>query len=207
MSNSAQHTPEKAKFNLLPYIIGGLVLIGIGVAVNGQPWTTPEMFKALDLDFARVTINIGFFLAFSSVLRVFFIDPLMEAINERDAGLEKTFSEAENLRTEMHELRNAYEARLAKTEAEAREQIQSQIKEAQVLRQTLLSEATAKSDDLLKKAQLDIEAQRQSAILQVRSMVVDLTIQSTEKLTKKVVDNAANRELVEEFLNSPEVTV
>ena len=90
------------------------------------------------------------------MVNFFFIKPLAEAISHRTTELEKTFGEAEDLRAEMGKMKTEYEARLAATEAEAREKIQAQIKEAQTLRQTLMGEAAAKADEFLKKAQEEI---------------------------------------------------
>ena len=124
----------------------------------------------------------------------------------RGTPFEATFTEAENLKKEMAELRTSYEARLAKTEAEAREQIQAQIREAQSLRTTLMAEAATRADDLVKKAELEIEAEKVRALSQIRSHVVDLTLTATERLIGENVDTKVNRKLVDEFIDKLAVT-
>ena len=105
----------------------------------------------------------------------------------------------------MTQMRNDYERRLAAKEAEAREQIQAQIKEAQQLRQTLMSEAAAKADDLVKRANQEIEAERARVLGELRLEVVNLTLGATEKLLGENIDSAKNRRLVEEFIDKIEV--
>jgi F-type H+-transporting ATPase subunit b len=161
----------------------------------------PEMFKSLDLDLAMTITNIGIFLVFAGVLNTYYYAPFREAIDTRNAQLEATFTEAENLKKEMAELRTSYEARLAKTEADAREQIQAQIREAQALRQSLMSEATQRADELVKKAELEIEAEKQRAMGELREHVVNLTMSATERLIAKNVDTAVNRKLIDEFIS------
>ncbi|HTQ11768.1 MAG TPA: F0F1 ATP synthase subunit B, partial [Fimbriimonadaceae bacterium] len=174
----------------------GAICIAVGFFTYGQPWTTPAMFSGLQLDFSKVINNVGWFLVFIQVINIFFYAPLHEAIEERNTELEKTFSEAENLKVTMGQMRTDYERRLAQTEAEAREQIQAQIKEAQQLRQTLMAEATARADELVKRATQDIEAERTRVLGELRLEVVNLTLGATEKLLGENVDSAKNRRLV-----------
>jgi len=164
-------------------------------------WTRPEMLAPLGLDLAMVITNIGIFLAFVGVLNSFFYAPFKEVVDTRNNSLEATFTEAENLKKEMGELRTSYEARLAQTEAEAREQIQAQIREAQQLRTTVMAEAATRADELVKKAELEIEAEKVRALSEIRSYVVDLTLSATERLIGENVDTKVNRKLVDEFID------
>lgn len=184
------------------YIVAGFVLIGVGVACKGQAWTQPELLKPMGLDLAITITNMGIFLAFAGVINVFYYTPFKESMDARNHELEATFTEAENLKKEMAELRTSYEARLAATEAEAREQIQAQIREAQHLRQTLMAEAAARADDLLRKAELETEAEKQRVMGELRSHVVDLTFNATERLIGEKLDSATNRRLVEQFIDN-----
>ena len=187
-------------------IISGAVLILIGIWCQPMEWTRPEMLAPLGLNLAMVITNIGIFLAFVGVLNSFFYAPFKEAVDTRNNSLEATFTEAENLKREMGELRTSYEARLAQTEAEAREQIQAQIREAQHLRTTLMAEAASRADELVKKAELEIEAEKVRALSEIRSHVVDLTLNATERLIGQNVDTKVNRKLVDEFIDNLAVT-
>lgn len=183
----------------------GLLMIVAGYFADGQPWTKPEMFAGLGLDISKVIINVGFFLLFIQVINIYFYAPLREAIEERNDELEKTFTEAESLKVTMNQMKADYEKRLAQTEAEARAQIQAQIKEAQQLRQTLMAEASAKADELVKRANQEIEAEKTRVLGELRLEVVNLTLQATEKLLGENIDSTKNRKLVEDFIDKIEV--
>lgn len=190
------------KFGL---IVLGAVFLVIGYVVKDQSWTRPEMFAGLQLDFGKTITNIGVFLLFIPVINIYFSTPLKEAMDARNQELETTFSDAEQLRTQMQTLKADYEARLVKTEAEARDQIQSQIKEAQNLRQQLMSEATQKADAMVKQAQLEIDQEKQNAISAIRTHVVDLSLAAAEKVIGENMDTEKNRRLVAEFIDTVEV--
>lgn len=200
---------EQKKGGLSPIvgIIVGLILMFAGMWVS-KNWH-PEFLKQLEeggipLDPGKTVAVIGVLLILFPVIRSFFIDPLADAINGRNSELEKTFTEAETLRSEMTQMKSDYERRLAETEASAREQIQSQVREAQELRKTLMTEASAKADEMLKKAQEDIQAEKARALTEIRVHVASLSLSATEKLLGENMDSEKNRRLIDDFLATTE---
>ncbi len=192
---------------LLIVVFGlGFAFGGFYLSVNWHPAFQESLnSQGIPLDLGKTVSMLGMFLVLFPVLNMFYFKPLGTAIHERTSNLEHTFAEAEQLRAEMTQMRSEYERRLADTEADARAQIQAQIKEAQQLRQTLMSEAAAKADDLVKRANQEIEAERARVMGELRLGVVDLTLAATEKLLGENVDSTKNRRLVEEFIDKIEV--
>lgn len=150
--------------------------------------------------------TIGVFFITFPLIKMFYTGPLKTALDERNHNLESTFAEVEALRTEMTTLKNDYEARLATTEAEAREKINAQIKEAQALRQSLMAEAASKSDALIKQAQEEIATEKAKAITEIRVHVTDLALAAAEKVVGKSMDSDTNRKLVADFISDLEVS-
>ena len=163
------------------------------------------MFAGLELDLGKTITNIGVFLVFIPVITMYFYVPLKEAMDARNNELETTFTDVEQLRTQMQTMKSDYESRLSATEAEARTQIQSQIKEAQALRQQLVSEATERADTMIRQAQLEIDQEKAHAIATIRTHVVDLSLAAAEKVIGENMDSAKNRRLVEEYIDALEV--
>ncbi len=202
-------TPQKAS----PAKTLLIVVFGIAMAVGGY-WLSVNWHPAfvenlnqqgIPLDLGKTVSMIGMFIMLFPVLNFFYFKPLGGAIHERTTELEKTFSEAEGLRADMTQMRSDYERRLAEKEAQAREQIQAAVKEAQQLRQTLMTEAAAKADDLVRRATQEIEAERTRVLSELRLEVVNLTLAATEKLLGENMDSTKNRKLVDDFINKVEV--
>lgn len=189
------------------------VIVGVALMIGGfwisENWHSPFLEnlakQGVPLDLGKTIGIVGVFLVLFPVINFFFVKPLSGAIAERTNELESTFSEAEQLRTEMTTMRADYERRLVEKEAQAREQIQSQIKEAQNLRTTLMNEAAAKADDLVKRANAEIENERARVLSELRLEVVNLTLSATEKLLGENMDTDKNRRLVNEFIDKVEV--
>lgn len=185
---------------LILAVVGAIISYGVDLSFQH---TLAEM--GIPLDLGKTVSMIGMFIALFPILRIFYFAPLGEAIQNRTSELEGTFQEAEDLRAEMGKLRSEYEQRLATTEASAREQIQAQIKEAQVLRDTLRAEAVQQAEEMKRKAIEEIELEKQKILTDLRLHVVNLTLTATEKLVGQSVDTATNRKLVEEFIEKVEV--
>lgn len=193
--------------NSLVLLLIGVVLIVVGLGVYKQPWTTPAMFAGLGLDLSKTIVNVGLFLVFIQIINVYFYAPLKEAMDERHNELESTFTDAENLRTQMTSMKSDYEQRLAKTEADAREQIQGEIKKAQELRAQLEADARNQAEDYKRKAIAEIDNEKNRVIADLRLHVVNLSLGATERILGENVDTDRNRKLVDEFIDKLEVPV
>lgn len=194
----------------LPYwvvfIIGVILMMGgYYISQNTHEMQAELAKQGIPLDLGLTVAVVGVLMILFPVLNSFYFKPLADAINERTHALESTFGEAETLRSEMTKMKSDYEQRLAATEAEARSQIQAQIREAQNLRQTLMTEASAKADEMVKRAQQEIEAEKQKVLGQLRREVVNLTISASERILGENMDSDKNRRLVTEFIDSVEV--
>lgn len=181
-------------------LVVGIIFILVGAMTNFQ---VPVPGLALNL--SHTAAMIGMMLVLFPVVKQFYVQPLQEAIQDRNSRLESTFTEAEELKGQMAKMKTDYEARLVATEAQAREQIQAQIREAQQIRTQLMAEASVKADDMLRKAQQEIESERNRTLSELRLHVVDLTMLATEKLLGENIDSDRNRKLVEEYIDKVEV--
>ena len=188
-------------------LLVGVALMVFGMYGSNKGWGTPAFVHSigLPLDFMKTIAIIGVFLIVFPLLNVFYFQPLADSINSRTKSLEDTFSEAEQLRKDMNQMKSEYEARLKQTEEEARARIQSEVKKAQELRTHIQAEANAKADDMLRKAREEIEAERDKVLTQVRVHVATLSLLATEKILGENVDTERNRKLVAEFIDKIEV--
>lgn len=188
-------------------------VIGLAMAVGGF-WVSKNIkiefleelaHKGIHFDPGKSVAVVGAMIMLFPVIKQFYTTPLEESIDGRNSELEKTFTEVETLRSDMARMRSEYEKRIADTEAEAREQIQNQVKEAQTMRNQMIQEAAAAKEEMVKKAQMEIDAEKSRVLTDLRLHVVNLTMGATEKLLGETVDNDRNRRLVEDFIDKIEV--
>jgi len=69
-----------------------------------------------------------------------------------------------------------------------------------------VEEGRRRREELLESARRDIETETQRAIQELRKEVANLTVLATEKVTRKALDDADQRRLVEEALSELDFT-
>ncbi|MCW5936466.1 MAG: F0F1 ATP synthase subunit B [Fimbriimonadaceae bacterium] len=187
------------------FFVVGVVFLAVGWFLHQQGANAIMIGGQFEFDYAVMVSMIGVLFLLFPVVDMFYLKPLGDILEQRNNELESTFAEAEALRTQMTDMKSDYERRLADTEAKAREQIQGQIREAQELRKTLMAEATQRADEMVKRAQEEIAAERDRALAGIRIQVADLSLMAAERILRENMDDERNRRLVNEFLDTVEV--
>jgi F-type H+-transporting ATPase subunit b len=126
---------------------------------------------------------------------------IQEALDKRANAISESIEAAERQRRESDELLAEYRSRLA----EAREQADDIMARARKSAETAEAEAAAagkeKREELVEAAKRDIEAETRRSLDQIRQEVADLTVLATERVTRKSLDAADQKRLVEEALS------
>jgi F-type H+-transporting ATPase subunit b len=127
--------------------------------------------------------------------------PISEALGRRQHAIEESIDSAERTRTEAEQILAEYRERLK----EAREQSEEIVQRARQTADSHEHEAKERSQEILaeaaERAERDIEAATKRALADIRKEVADLTIMATEEVTRKTLDDADQKRLVEEALS------
>jgi F-type H+-transporting ATPase subunit b len=154
-----------------------------------------------------ITPNVGLmiwtivvFLVSLLILRRWVFPLIGEALDKRAKAIEGDIDAAADLRKEADKVLEEYRERLKEARAQADEIGQRARQAAEVHEH----EAREKSQEILaeaaKRAERDIDAATKRALDDIRREVADLTVMATEKVTRKTLDDADQRRLVEEAL-------
>jgi F-type H+-transporting ATPase subunit b len=169
--------------------------------VIAQTTTTEESSNFL------VSPNVGLmiwtvlaFLVAFFVLRKWAWPAITEALDKRQKAIEESIETAERARAESAQLLDEYRARLREARTQAEEIIARARKAGEVHERETIEEARVKREELMEQTRRDIEAETRRAIQEIRAEVADLTILATEKVTRKSLDEADQKRLVEEAL-------
>jgi F-type H+-transporting ATPase subunit b len=142
---------------------------------------------------------IAFFLAMFLLSRLAF-PRISEALDKRQRAIEDAIDTAERTRTEAERLLGEYRDRLKEARTQADEIVTRARKAAEEQQRESLDAARARREELLEQTRRDVEAETRRAIAELRAEVADLTILATEKVTRKALDAADQRRLVEEAI-------
>jgi F-type H+-transporting ATPase subunit b len=146
------------------------------------------------------------FLVALFVLRKYAWPAITEALDKRQRAIEESIDTAERARAEAAGLLEEYRERLKEARSQADEIVARARKAGEVHERESLEDAKAKRDELIEQTRRDIEAETRRAIQEIRSEVADLTILATEKVTRRTLDDADQRRLVEDALSDLDFT-
>jgi F-type H+-transporting ATPase subunit b len=132
---------------------------------------------------------------------------IQEALDKRANLIRESIDEAERTREEAKKILDEYRARLK----EAREQADEIIARARRTAETTVTEAAnegrEKREELLAAARRDIEAETRRSLERIRQEVADLTVLTTEKVTRKTLNPEDQKRLVEEALSEVDFSI
>jgi F-type H+-transporting ATPase subunit b len=143
---------------------------------------------------------LAFFVAFF-ILRKYAWPQISGALDKRQHAIEESIEVAERTKAEAEQLLAEYRERLKEARAQADEIIVRARKAAEVHERETIDEARVRREELMEQTRRDIEAETRRAIQEIRVEVADLTVLATEKVTRKTLDEADQRRLVEEAIS------
>jgi F-type H+-transporting ATPase subunit b len=125
---------------------------------------------------------------------------IQEALDKRANAIRESIESAEKTREEADKILEEYRARLR----EAREQADDIVARARRAAETTTAHAAQegrdKREELLAAARRDIEAETRRSLERIRKEVADLTVLTTEKVTRKSLGAEDHKRLIDEAL-------
>jgi F-type H+-transporting ATPase subunit b len=134
------------------------------------------------------------------ILRKFAFPLIGDALDKRRKTIDESIESAIRTKEEADELLAEYRARLKEAREQAEDIVSRSRKAADVTHEEAKNEAKAYREELLEATRKDIEAETRRALDEIRKEVADLTVIATEKVTRKSLDDADHRRLIEEAL-------
>jgi F-type H+-transporting ATPase subunit b len=122
-------------------------------------------------------------------------------MSAREERIRDDLQKAEDARTSAEEEKARYEASLAEARGEAGKIIEEARQAAEQVRRDLIARAEGEAQDIKDRAQVDITAQQQRALTELRTDVAALSIDLAERIVERNLDAATQQQLVDSFIN------
>jgi F-type H+-transporting ATPase subunit b len=142
-----------------------------------------------------VTFGITFW-----ALKHYAFGPIQKAIDDRRDRIRRSLEEADHAREEAHRLLEEHRKLIGQAKGEAEEILTEarRVSEASVRR--MREETEADRQRRLEDTRKQIEAETRRGLEQIRAEVADLSLIAAEKVTRKSLDDADHRRLIEEAI-------
>lgn len=138
------------------------------------------------------------------VLKKYAWPPIVAATEERERKIAHQLEEAERMNAESQAALDEHKRLLAGAKEDARALIGEAKTVAEKEREGLLAKTRQEQEQILERAKRELEAEREKAIAELRREAVDLSLAAASRLIDANLDDAANRKLVVEYLDSLE---
>tara|TARA_B110000263_G_C14782045_1_gene273673 strand:- start:6 stop:491 length:486 start_codon:yes stop_codon:yes gene_type:complete len=127
--------------------------------------------------------------------------PIISALETRENEIKEALNSAANARADAEKATADYES----IKKEAQSEAQTLLSEAKSMKDKMISEAVeeakVKADVEIKSALELINAEKANAVKEIKTVVVDLSIQAASKLIDKNLDNADNKKFINETID------
>jgi len=125
---------------------------------------------------------------------------IQEALEKRANAIRENIEAAERQRQEADKLLEEYRGRLQEAREQADDILARSRKAGDTAKAELAAEGKERREELLAAAKRDIEAETRRSLEQIRKEVANLTVLATEKVTRKSLDDADHKRLIEDAL-------
>jgi F-type H+-transporting ATPase subunit b len=145
--------------------------------------------------------GLASFVVLWALMKFVLLKPILKTMEERAAKVRGDLEAAETARAQAAASLAEYEESLASARLEATHVIDEARSEAEDERRRILAAAEAEVSSLRAAANADVERAKDRALQEMRSSVATIAVQAAEIVVQKRLDAAAQRAIVDEYLN------
>ncbi len=140
------------------------------------------------------------FIVLVLVLKKMAWKPLVEALTAREEKVRESLEQAEHARTEAQRLIEENQKQLSHAQGELQQMMREAREEAEKLRARRKQEAEAQAREIIDQGKLEIEREKEAALVELRAEVAHLAIQAAGKILDEELDEKKHRALVDTVL-------
>jgi F-type H+-transporting ATPase subunit b len=163
-----------------------------------------NLLNALGVNFKMVIIQAVGFIFLLLLLKKFLFGKIKDMIKARSDEIKETYRKSDEDRAEAGKLKEDYQKKVLEAEREAEEKIQAAVVNAKELSDGIVSKSHKDAEEIMSKAQLNIDLERKKALAEVRNQVVDLTVYASARLIQQSMDHGTAERLVDDVISEVE---
>jgi F-type H+-transporting ATPase subunit b len=127
--------------------------------------------------------------------------PITKALKKREDTIRDSLEEANKTRVSAEALLNDYKNQLAQAREEAHKILSEGKTLGENIKKEIIQKAHEESNQIVKRAQEEIEFQKEKALMELKERIADLTITAASKVIEKSLDKKDHEQLLEEYIS------
>jgi F-type H+-transporting ATPase subunit b len=146
-----------------------------------------------------IAFVINFLLLFG-LLSVVLYKPVMKMLDERQAKIRESMEQAEAIKEQSERADRDIKAQLQSAQIEAQKIVAQAAQIGDKLKMEAKEEARLEAENMINKAKIEIERQREKDIQDLQKQFADIAILAAEKVIEETLDKDKHRKLIEEVI-------
>ena len=165
-------------------------------AAHGGGWM--EKWLSFDPGLFMWTIVTFFIVLF--ILKWKAWGPLISALDKREKDIREALSSAEKAREEADKVAEDYDEMIRKAQSEAQKIVAESKTAGDRVREEIKETAEKEARNILDKAQVKIVSEKEKAVQEIKSVIVDFSLQAASKVIEKNLESEDNRRIINDTI-------
>ena len=126
--------------------------------------------------------------------------PILQTIETREKTIRESLESAQAEREEAQALLEKHQAMMRTAENEARKIISEYKTMAEKMHKELTAHAKLEAEKIIKKAQSEIEGEKEAAMVTLRRDLADMVVNATKKFIGDTLDDERQKQLIDQYI-------
>ncbi len=140
------------------------------------------------------------FLVLFLILKHFLFQSVTEFMKNRRDKIENDIYSAKKDKEDAFRLKEENQKLLINSAQEGKEIVGKYKEKAEKVYDEILNNANTEAKRIIKRAEVDIQREKEKAQQEVKEQVIDLSIVLSEKVLEKAIDEKEHRKIIEDFI-------
>lgn len=159
-----------------------------------------DILSTLGVNIKAVIIQGVGFLILLFVLKKFLFGKISAMIKERSDGIKNAYTKIDDDRVIAERLKVEYQKKISDAEAMVATKIQEAVSEGKKLSEEIFKRTQEEVEHMKVRAQESIDRERNKAIAEIRSQVVNLSIMASSRIIQQTISHQSAEKLVDDFI-------
>ena len=159
-----------------------------------------QTLEVISINIWNILISLANLLSMFLVLKKFLFAPVKKIFAERQAQVEKKYSDADAAQQRADENSLMYEQKLAMADEEAEAILVDARDRADRLEQEIITEAQQKAASMIRRADAEIAQEKKKAVNEIKNEISAMSVDIAERMIGREIREEDHEALVDEFI-------
>lgn len=161
-----------------------------------------QSLDVISINIWQIVVSLLNLVILFLLIKKFLYGPVKKMLSDRQANIDKQYSDAEQAKLKALEDQKSYEEKLSTAQMEADGVIQSAVDTAKAREKEILADAKQKAEGIVSKAENDAKLAILKAEDSIRREIIDVSTVLTEKVLQREISENDHKNFIDSFIDN-----